>query len=64
MVKVDEAKPMPVTELVLVMNWFQDLQYYLRRLAPAASATKLPVAIPGICRRPKVSFPSCAGRVG
>ena len=30
MVKNDEAKPTPVTELVLVMNWFQDLQ----RLAP------------------------------
>ncbi len=30
MVKSDEANPTPVTEMVLVMNWFQDLQ----RLAP------------------------------
>jgi len=32
MVKSDEAKPTPVTEMVLVMNWFQDLQ----RLASTA----------------------------
>ena len=30
MVKDEEAKPTPVTEMILVMNWFQDLQ----RLAP------------------------------
>lgn len=30
MVKVEEPKPTPVTEMVLVMNWFQDLE----RLAP------------------------------
>jgi len=30
MVKREEAKPTPVTEMVLVMNWFQDVQ----RLAP------------------------------
>ena len=32
MVKLDEVKPTPVTEMVLVMNWSQDL----RRLSPTA----------------------------
>ena len=30
MVKLEEAKPTPVTELVLVQNWFEEL----KRLAP------------------------------
>ncbi len=30
MVKLDERKPQPVTELILVQNWFEEL----RRLAP------------------------------
>jgi serine/threonine-protein kinase len=33
MVKLDDVKPTPVTEMVLVMNWSQELQ----RLAPAAN---------------------------
>ena len=31
MVKQDETKPTPVTEMVLVVNWVEDL----KRLAPA-----------------------------
>ena len=31
MVKLEERKPQPVTEMVLVQNWFEEL----RRLAPA-----------------------------
>ena len=30
MVKLEEAKPTPVTEMVLVQNWFEEL----KRLAP------------------------------
>jgi hypothetical protein len=30
MVKLEERKPQPLTELVLVQNWFEEL----RRLAP------------------------------
>jgi hypothetical protein len=32
MVKTEERKPQPVTELTLVQNWFEEL----RRLCPAS----------------------------
>jgi hypothetical protein len=31
MVKVEERKPVPVTEMILVLNWFEEL----KRLVPA-----------------------------
>jgi hypothetical protein len=31
MVKLEERKPQPLTEIVLVQNWFEEL----RRLAPS-----------------------------
>jgi hypothetical protein len=32
MVKLDDRKPTPITELILVQNWFEEL----RRLVPSS----------------------------